>query len=60
MNVLHMSCYNTLHSDPPRGKEHWIPTDPRFQHGVDLVKYIKSTPEFADLCVGVAGHFHDR
>ncbi len=43
--------------DPPRGAEHWIPTDSRFQHGVDLVRYIKSTPEFADFCVGVAGHF---
>ena len=42
--------------DPPRGSEHWIPTDPRFQHGVDLVRYIKSNPEFADFCVGVAGH----
>ncbi|RDX56378.1 MTHFR-domain-containing protein [Lentinus brumalis] len=45
-----------LRGDPPRGAEHWIPTDSRFQHGVDLVRYIKSTPEFADFCVGVAAY----
>ncbi|KAI0807792.1 MTHFR-domain-containing protein [Fomes fomentarius] len=45
-----------LRGDPPRGAEHWIPTDSRFQHGVDLVRYIKSTPEFAHLCIGVAAY----
>lgn len=45
-----------LRGDPPRGSEHWIPTDSRFQHGVDLVRYIKSTPEFAHFCVGVAAY----
>ncbi|KAI0647429.1 methylenetetrahydrofolate reduct [Trametes meyenii] len=45
-----------LRGDPPRGEEHWIPTDSRFQFGVDLVRYIKSTPEFAHFCVGVAAY----
>ncbi|KAI0664750.1 methylenetetrahydrofolate reduct [Cubamyces menziesii] len=45
-----------LRGDPPRGKEHWEPTDPRFQHGVDLVRYIKTTPEFTHFCVGVAAY----
>ena len=45
-----------MSTDPPRGQEHWIPTDLRFAHAVDLVKFIKTTPEFAsDFCVGVAG-----
>lgn len=31
--------------------------DERFTHAVDLVSYIRSTPEFADsFCIGVAGH----
>lgn len=46
--------------DPPRGSEFWLPIDPRFTHAIDLVKYIKSNPEFADFfCVGVAGQFCD-
>jgi len=45
-----------LRGDPPRGEEHWIPTDPRFTHGVDLVSYIKSTPEFSHFCVGVPAY----
>ncbi|KAK7044270.1 methylenetetrahydrofolate reductase 1 [Paramarasmius palmivorus] len=46
-----------LRGDPPRGKEEWIPIDPRFQHGVDLVTYIKSKPEWRDwFCVGVAAY----
>ncbi|KAL5529588.1 hypothetical protein ACEPAG_5573 [Sanghuangporus baumii] len=46
-----------LRGDPPRGDEYWIPTDPRFTHAVDLVKYIKSTPEFSSsFCVGVAAY----
>lgn len=44
-----------FHSDPPRGEEYWIPTDRRFSHGIDLVSYIKSSSEFSDFCVGVAG-----
>lgn len=43
-------------TDPPRGEEYWIPTDPRFQHAEDLVKYIKEHPTFSGhFCVGVAG-----
>jgi len=46
--------------DPPRGKEEWIPIDPKFQHGIDLVSYIRSKPEFSSqFCVGVAGSFAD-
>ncbi|TCD70916.1 hypothetical protein EIP91_000822 [Steccherinum ochraceum] len=45
-----------LRGDPPRGQEHWIPTDPRFTHGVDLIRYIKSTPGFAHFSVGVPGY----
>ncbi|THH29589.1 hypothetical protein EUX98_g4598 [Antrodiella citrinella] len=45
-----------LRGDPPRGEEHWIPTDPRFRHGVDLVSYIKTTPEFSHFCVGVPAY----
>lgn len=42
--------------DPPRGEEYWIPTDPRFTHAIDLVKYIKSHPEFGSyFSLGVAG-----
>ena len=45
-------------TDPPRGQEEWIPIDPRFQHGIDLVKFIRSEPEFAsDFCIGVAGQW---
>ncbi|KAH9945794.1 MTHFR-domain-containing protein [Epithele typhae] len=70
--LMHLTCTNmvqgtaakehnidnilALRGDPPRGKEHWEPSDPRFQHGVDLVRYIKTTPEFAGLCVGVAAY----
>ncbi|KAG8856825.1 hypothetical protein FRB91_000324 [Serendipita sp. 411] len=46
-----------LRGDPPRGEDHWIPSDPRFISGLDLVKFIKSTPEFRDyFCVGVAAY----
>ncbi|KAG9044231.1 hypothetical protein FS837_008589 [Tulasnella sp. UAMH 9824] len=46
-----------LRGDPPRGSEFWLPIDPGFTHAIDLVKYIKSSPEFADyFCVGVAGY----
>ncbi|KAI0703567.1 methylenetetrahydrofolate reductase-domain-containing protein [Cytidiella melzeri] len=45
-----------LRGDPPRGDEAWIPTDPRFQHGVDLVSYIREQPDFAGFSVGVAAY----
>ncbi|CCL99999.1 uncharacterized protein FIBRA_02024 [Fibroporia radiculosa] len=46
-----------LRGDPPRGEEYWIPTDPRFTYGVDLVSYIRSSPEFSsEFCVGVAAY----
>jgi hypothetical protein len=48
-----------LRGDPPRGEEYWIPCDPRFSSGADLVKYIKTTPDYRDyFCVGVAGMYH--
>ncbi|KAL0581124.1 methylenetetrahydrofolate reductase 1 [Marasmius crinis-equi] len=46
-----------LRGDPPRGNEEWIPIDPRFKHGVDLVSYIRSKPEFSShFCIGVAAY----
>ncbi|GLB34715.1 putative methylenetetrahydrofolate reductase [Lyophyllum shimeji] len=46
-----------LRGDPPRGREEWIPTDPRFNHATDLVKFIRSSPEFAtEFCIGVAAY----
>ncbi|KAK0211066.1 methylenetetrahydrofolate reductase-domain-containing protein [Desarmillaria ectypa] len=46
-----------LRGDPPRGKEEWIPIDPRFQRGVDLVSYIRSSPQFSSqFCIGVAAY----
>ncbi|KAI0293541.1 methylenetetrahydrofolate reduct [Russula brevipes] len=46
-----------LRGDPPRGEEYWIPTDPRFTHALDLVSYIRSSPEFSDtFCLGVAAY----
>lgn len=50
--IHHLCCS----LDPPRGEEFWIPTDPRFTHAVDLVRYIKTSDEYKDyFCVGVAG-----
>jgi len=44
-------------TDPPRGEEEWTPVDPNFTHGVNLVSYIRSSPEFSShFCIGVAGH----
>ncbi|KAI3604823.1 methylenetetrahydrofolate reductase [Moniliophthora roreri] len=55
-NVLALRGGERL-TDPPRGKEEWIPIDPRFQHGVDLVSYIRSKGEFKDhFCIGVAAY----
>ncbi|KAF7295438.1 Methylenetetrahydrofolate reductase [Mycena indigotica] len=46
-----------LRGDPPRGEEEWTPIDPRFKHGADLVKYIRSIPEYAaHFCIGVAAY----
>ncbi|KAI9446165.1 methylenetetrahydrofolate reduct [Lactarius indigo] len=46
-----------LRGDPPRGEEYWIPTDPRFAHALDLVTYIRSTPEFSEaFSIGVAAY----
>lgn len=46
-----------LRGDPPRGKEEWLPVDPRFQRGIDLVTYIRAAPQFSDhFCIGVAGY----
>ncbi|KAH9066364.1 methylenetetrahydrofolate reduct [Lactarius vividus] len=46
-----------LRGDPPRGEEYWIPTDPRFTHALDLVTYIRSTPEFSEaFSIGVAAY----
>lgn len=52
-----------LLTDPPRGEEEWIPVDPNFTHGVDLVSYIRSSPEFSShFCIGVAAYpdGHDK
>ncbi|KIM55040.1 hypothetical protein SCLCIDRAFT_135459 [Scleroderma citrinum Foug A] len=46
-----------LRGDPPRGQEHWTPIDSRFSRGVDLVRYIRSSPEFSPhFCIGVAAY----
>ncbi|KAF7980152.1 hypothetical protein HWV62_39605 [Athelia sp. TMB] len=46
-----------LRGDPPRGEEEWAPADPAFTHAVDLVKYIRSSPEFSShFCIGVAAY----
>lgn len=43
-----------LRGDPPRGETSFTPDSEEFQHGSDLVSYIRS--EFPDLCIGVAGY----
>jgi len=46
-----------LRGDPPRGQEEWIPIDPGFKHSIDLVKFIRSSPEFSShFCIGVAAY----
>ncbi|KAF9014000.1 methylenetetrahydrofolate reductase-domain-containing protein [Cyathus striatus] len=46
-----------LRGDPPRGEEEWIPSDPRFTHGIDLVSYIRSLPDYSShFCIGVAAY----
>ena len=43
-----------LRGDPPRGETSFTPDSEEFQHGSDLVSYIRG--EFPDLCIGVAGY----
>ncbi|CEH12264.1 5,10-methylenetetrahydrofolate reductase [Ceraceosorus bombacis] len=44
-----------LRGDPPRGSEYWTPSDNRFQHAEDLVRYIRSG--HGDwFSIGVAGY----
>ncbi|EPQ30510.1 uncharacterized protein PFL1_02036 [Pseudozyma flocculosa PF-1] len=44
-----------LRGDPPRGQEYWVAADSRFQHAIDLVRYIRQ--EHGDFfCIGVAGY----
>ncbi|EAU88825.2 methylenetetrahydrofolate reductase [Coprinopsis cinerea okayama7 len=46
-----------LRGDPPRGEEEWIPSDPRFTHAIDLVKYIRGSQEYSShFCIGVAAY----
>ncbi|KAN0064945.1 methylenetetrahydrofolate reductase 1 [Thecaphora frezii] len=44
-----------LRGDPPRGEEYWVAADSRFQHAIDLVRYIRQ--QHGDFfCIGVAGY----
>lgn len=44
-----------LRGDAPRGEEYWVASDPEFQHGSDLVRYIRR--HHGDyFCVGIAGY----
>ena len=44
-----------LRGDAPRGEEYWVASDPEFQHGSDLVRYIRR--QHGDyFCIGVAGY----
>ena len=44
-----------LRGDAPRGKEYWVASDAQFQHGRDLVRYIRE--HHGDyFCIGVAGY----
>lgn len=43
-----------LRGDPPRGEEYWVVTDKRFQHAIDLIRYIRA--KHGDyFCIGMAG-----
>ncbi|KAJ2547304.1 methylenetetrahydrofolate reductase 1 [Coemansia sp. RSA 1933] len=44
-----------LRGDPPRGQEYWTSGDSRFQHAVDLVRYIRER-HGDTFSVGVAGY----
>jgi len=43
-----------LRGDPPRGETSFTPDSEEFQHGSDLVSFIRQ--EYSDLCIGVAGY----
>lgn len=43
-----------LRGDPPRGETVFTPDSEEFQHGSDLVSYIRA--HFPPLCIGVAGY----
>ncbi|KAJ1914938.1 methylenetetrahydrofolate reductase 1 [Mycoemilia scoparia] len=44
-----------LRGDAPHGDEFWTPTDNKFVHAVDLVRYIRQ--QYGDyFCIGVAGY----
>ena len=43
-----------LRGDAPRGEEYWVATDQRFQHAIDLIRYIRA--RHGDyFCIGMAG-----
>ena len=55
--LINLTCLLLCLKDPPRGKEEWIPSDPRFTRAVDLVSYIRSVPDYSSwFCIGVAGN----
>ncbi|KAH8826908.1 methylenetetrahydrofolate reductase-domain-containing protein [Flagelloscypha sp. PMI_526] len=46
-----------LRGDPPRGEEEWKAIDSQFSLGIDLVRYIRQSPEFSShFCIGVAAY----
>ena len=54
--IINLTCPLLYLKDPPRGKEEWIPSDPRFTRAADLVSYIRSVPDYSSwFCIGVAG-----
>ncbi|KAJ1664146.1 methylenetetrahydrofolate reductase 1 [Coemansia sp. RSA 1813] len=44
-----------LRGDPPRGQEYWTPNDSKFQHAIDLVRYIRER-HGDTFSIGVAGY----
>lgn len=55
--IIDRTCPLSCLKDPPRGKEEWIPSDPRFTRATDLVSYIRSVPDYSSwFCIGVAGN----
>ncbi|KAJ2654555.1 methylenetetrahydrofolate reductase 1 [Coemansia sp. RSA 1200] len=44
-----------LRGDPPRGQEYWAACDSKFQHAVDLVRYIRGRHRDT-FSIGVAGY----
>ncbi|KAL7746264.1 methylenetetrahydrofolate reductase (NAD(P)H) met13 [Sorochytrium milnesiophthora] len=46
-----------LRGDPPRGQATWTTCENGFANAVDLVRYIRQNPEYADyFCISVAGY----